>query len=131
MPVKTSAEDAAPASGQGEAESGFTRKLGDLLLSLTRASDAVARMAESEFVVLAPGTDREGADRLIERVIEKLSGDGPAEISLQAGICAVSGDEPDSPAAEEFLSRATNALREVQTRESWGRWDPTRDLDPN
>ncbi len=90
---------------------------------MTRASDAVARMAQTDFVILAPGTDREGADRLIERVLEGLAGEGRPEVSLQAGVCAVSGSEPDSPAAEEFLRRATNALRDAQTRESWDGWN--------
>lgn len=99
----------------------FARRLGEILLSLTRASDAVARMATHDFVIVAPGTDKEGADRLIQRVLEKSGEPGRPGVSLQAGVCAVSGADADSPAAaEEFLRRATNALRDVQTRRSWG-----------
>lgn len=104
-------------SGDGE----FARQLGEILLSLTRASDAVARMASHDFVIVAPGTDKDGADRLIQRVLEKSGEPGRPAVSLQAGVCAVSGADADSPAAaEEFLRRATNALRDVQTRRSWG-----------
>ena len=88
---------------------------------MTRESDAVARMAQTDFVILAPGTDREGADRLIARVLQGLGAN--EEVSLQAGVCTVSGADADSPAAEEFLRRATNALRDVQTRKSWDGWN--------
>ena len=116
----TPTESGATAAGkEGGGGDELAKKLGEVLLAVTRESDAVARMAPTDFVILAPGTDREGADRLIERVLEGLAGEGRPEVSLQTGVCAVSGSEPDSPAAEEFLRRATNALRDAQTRESW------------
>jgi PleD family two-component response regulator len=111
-------------SGEGLADPEAARKLADLLLTLTRTSDAVARMAHTDFVILAPGTDRQGADRLIERVLQGVMADGRPASSLQAGVCTVSGSEADSPAAEEFLRRATTALRDVQTRGSWDGWTP-------
>jgi diguanylate cyclase (GGDEF)-like protein len=111
--------------GEGLIDREVARKLADLLLSLTRESDAVARMAQSDFVILAPGTDREGADRLVERVFQGLGldVDGQPAVSLQAGVCTVSGTDEDSPAAEEFLRRATSALRDVQTRGTWDGWN--------
>ena len=115
--------DAGAANSEPLADPEVARKLAEVLMSLTRESDAVARMAHTDFVILAPGTDREGADRLIERVLEGLGEGGRPTVSLQAGVCTVSGAEADSPAAEEFLRRATVALRSVQTRGSWDGWN--------
>jgi PleD family two-component response regulator len=109
-----------PADGEGAFSGEFARRMGELLLSLTRASDAVARMAQTEFIIVAPGTDQEGADRLIARVLEGAAEEGRPSPSIKAGVCAISGAEADSPAAaEEFLRRATNALRDLQTRSAW------------
>ena len=91
----------------------FIRRVSDAILTLKRSSDAVARMGPSDFVILAPGTDQEGAERLLQRVLERVKGDG--EVSLGAGLFAVSGTDPDPPSPEEFLRRATNSLRGVQT----------------
>jgi PleD family two-component response regulator len=120
----SAAQAGTTAGGEGSGDPETARKLGDLLLSVTRASDAVARMAQTDFVILAPGTDREGADRLIERVLEGLVEEGRPSVSLQAGVCALSGTDADAPAPEEFLRRATSALRDVQTRGSWDGWNP-------
>ena len=116
---------------QGSGEGDLTRRLGDHLLTLTRESDSVARMAQTDFVILAPGTDREGADRLIARVLEALQEEGRPVPSLQAGICAVSDADADSLAAEEFLRRATSSLRDAQTRGSWDGWNRVAPFGPN
>ena len=48
------------------------RRVSEVLLTLKRSSDAVARTAQRDFVILAPGTDQEGAERLLERVLEAV-----------------------------------------------------------
>jgi PleD family two-component response regulator len=122
-PSSVDPEAKAGFAGSDEGSGDLMRKLGDLILSVTRASDAVARMAQNDFVILAPGTDREGADRLIARVLEGLARPDQPDVSLQAGVCAVSGADADSPAPEEFLRRATSALRDAQTRGTWDGWN--------
>src|SRR5688572_10963556 len=98
--IGPSSVDPSPAqSGFGahaEASGDLVRKLSEPLRSVTRASDAVVRMAQNVFVILAPGTDREGADRLIARVLEGLAKRDHTDVSLQAGVCAVSGADADS-----------------------------------
>jgi diguanylate cyclase (GGDEF)-like protein len=96
-----------------------TRSLGNMILSATRLSDAVGRVGENDFVIMAPGTDQDGAHRLAERVMEavdRAAADNAAlkDIELKAGFYVVSGSEPDTLIPEEFLRRATTALRGAQ-----------------
>jgi diguanylate cyclase (GGDEF)-like protein len=92
------------------------RWIGDTLRAVTRASDAVGRMGSDDFVILAPGTDHDGAARLIERLMERAEGGDARERAhnLRVGFASVSGDEPDAPGPEELLRRAANALRDQQ-----------------
>lgn len=90
------------------------------LRTVTRLSDTLGRLGPSEFVVMAPGTDEDGAVRLADRVLEAVEAlpedGGPIDPELlrqlRAGFCAVHGDEPTSP--EDLLLRATVALRKAQ-----------------
>jgi DNA-binding response OmpR family regulator len=130
-PSSTEAPEGVRSPSWEVASNELTRRLGIQLLELTRESDAVARTAETDFVILAPGTDREGAERLIARVLEGLEEDGGVGGFLRAGVCAVSANDVDSPAADEFLRRATHALRDAQTRSSFEGWAGLRTFGAN
>lgn len=98
---------------------GSTRTLANLIISATRLSDVVGRMGEEDFVILAPGTDREGAVRLAERIMSAVEQgvdehEELRELKLKAGLYALSGAEENSVKPEEFIQRATNALRSAQ-----------------
>jgi diguanylate cyclase (GGDEF)-like protein len=90
------------------------------LRHVTRVSDTIGKLGPGEFVVLAPGTDQDGAVRLADRVLEALSADssGADELTsdvlaqIRAGFCSV--DASDSTSAEDLLLRATMALRRAQ-----------------
>lgn len=90
------------------------------LRHVTRVSDTIGKLGPGEFVVLAPGTDQEGAVRLADRVLEALSADSSGTHSvtpdvlaqIRAGFCSV--DASDSTSAEDLLLRATMALRRAQ-----------------
>lgn len=97
------------------ADAEMTRIISDLLLTTKRTADAVARTGETDFVILAPGTDRDGADRIVERLIERLNG-AASRVSLRAGASVASGMDSDTPNPEELLRRATSALRDAQGR---------------
>ena len=110
-----------------EAESGARtaeRALASILSSLTRLSDAVGSLGPGEFIILAPGTDREGAVRLTDRVFEAVEaeagragaeGRDPAGLRVRAGFHAVeTGEEVES---EDLLQRATTALRRAQVED--------------
>lgn len=95
----------------------LTSQLGRLLRDGGRSSDAIGRLGDGEFGVIAPATEGRGALRLFERIQQALGlnpVDGPPFLALQAGYSVV----PDFGAVEidavELLLRATTALRELQ-----------------
>lgn len=95
----------------------LTGQLGRLLRDRGRSSDAIGRLGDGEFGVIAPATESRGALRLFERIQQTVGlaqVDGPPHLALQAGYSVV----PDFGAVEidavELLLRATSALRELQ-----------------
>lgn len=80
-----------------------------------RASDAIGRLSENEFVVVAPDTDSDGAIGLANRL--KLAIEGPASVPsplrLRFGCYAVGDFNDASIAPTDLLIRATEALRET------------------
>jgi len=100
-------------------------RMAEALKTVTRISDTVGRLASGEFVIVAPGTDREGAVRLADRVLELMEESGrlrtgaallsPEEFRLRAGFYATTASEPVNP--EDLLFKATMALRRAQVDE--------------
>jgi len=87
------------------------------LRAVTRLCDTIGRLGPGEFVVVAPGTNQEGALRLADRVLEAIEQQpnmptGARELAqIKAGFCSVEG-EATTP--EDLLLRATIALRKAQ-----------------
>jgi len=109
-----------PDSGEEVAQ-----KLGHIIQAATRSSDAVARIGVNDFVIVAPGTDRDGAIRLAERVVDLLEkteshNDQIREMKLHAGLFAVSGRPEDLVVPEEVLRRATSALTDLRPADRSG-----------
>jgi len=107
----------------------LTRGVANALVSATRLSDVVARVGEGEFVVVAPGTDRPGAVRLAERILNVIETDPTRfglspNVRLRAGFHAVDEPHRETVIPEELLSRATTALRRAQTEGNGGRIQP-------
>jgi len=98
----------------------ISKPVAQALRQVTRISDTIGRLGPGEFVVVAPGTDEEGAVRLADRVLEALEagaglglGIGPDTIAqLRAGFCAIEAADATTP--EDLLLRATMALRKAQ-----------------
>lgn len=112
----------------GFAEDDISKRLANVLLATTRISDAIARVGETEFVILAPGTDPSGATRLAERLLEAVEAGTdenqelpPALRRLKAGVHAVTETEREAIFPEELLRKATTALRQVQGEENGSR----------
>lgn len=92
------------------------------LKNVTRVSDTLGRLASGEFVIVAPGTDREGAVRLADRVLGTVQTAGvapgeapflsPEEFRLRAGFFAPAATDAINP--EDLLFKATMALRRAQ-----------------
>jgi diguanylate cyclase (GGDEF)-like protein len=94
-----------------------------------RTSDAVGRLGPNEFVLIAPETDKEGAQRLAERIraaIEDLLRNDPHvragadPIRVRIGCYAVEDFSDASIDPVELLTRATLALRQSHTESSTG-----------
>jgi diguanylate cyclase (GGDEF)-like protein len=89
-----------------------------------RSSDAVGRLASSQFAFIAPATDNRGAVRLVERLRETIEGstfpDGSQtyRLKVRAGYCAVPDFSSSSVDAVEMLLRAEAALRHVRASEN-------------
>jgi len=85
-----------------------------------RASDAIGRLGQSEYGVIAPATGPDAAIRMVRRlggVIESspipVRG-GEKTLRLRAGYCAVPDFAESSVDAVELLLRATTALRDLK-----------------
>lgn len=108
----------AESEGAAELAEAIGEPVAAALRAVTRISDTIGRLGPGEFVVVAPGTDQDGAVRLADRVLEAIESHpdqplGAQEIAqIRAGFCAVGGDEATAP--EDLLLRATMALRRAQ-----------------
>jgi PleD family two-component response regulator len=83
------------------------------LRGTNRLSDAVGRMSEHDFVILAPDTDADGARRLAERLLDAL-GRGHAQV----GCYAVSNFHDAAIEPIQMLVRASQALRASRSGET-------------
>ncbi len=121
----TSSDPDRPAAGAEALIEGLARRIASALRSTTRISDTIGRLGPGEFVIVAPGTDEQGALRLADRILEaaeqhaRAQGATPSDLEelrlLRAGFCAVRGAEPTTP--EDLLLKATMALRRAQADE--------------
>lgn len=111
----TAALDPADEESQRVAE-----QVGKLLKRVGRSSDAIGRLGDSEFAVIAPSTGTEAVLRLVRRLGSSIEASpipvrgGERSLRVQAGYCAVP-DFAESPVdAVELLLRATTALRDLK-----------------
>jgi len=113
-----------PEEGNGGAPDEETQRIaeqvGQLLKRAGRSSDAIGRLGNAEFAVIAPATSNEGALRLIQRLGGSIEASpipvrgGERSLRVRAGYCAVA-DFAESPVdAVELLLRATTALRDLK-----------------
>lgn len=98
---------AAPA----ESASAMPTRLGELLRECGRSSDAIAHLGGAEYLVVAPGTEKEGALKLVDRLKSALQKDGAESPGLAAGYSAVPDLRAASLEPAALLDRATAALR--------------------
>jgi diguanylate cyclase (GGDEF)-like protein len=85
-----------------------------------RASDAIGRLGQAEYGVIAPATGPEAAVRLARRLGGAIESSpipirgGERTLRLRAGYCAVPDFAESSVDAVELLLRATTALRDLK-----------------
>jgi PleD family two-component response regulator len=114
------AEAAGPEEPLDEEVQRIAEQVGQLFKRTGRSSDAIGRLGQSEFAVIAPATSSEGALRLIQRMGGTIESapipvrGGERYLKVRAGYCAVP-DFAESPVdAVELLLRATTALRDLK-----------------
>jgi diguanylate cyclase (GGDEF)-like protein len=114
------AEGAGPDEPLDEEIQRIAQQVGQLFRRTGRSSDAIGRLGQSEFAVIAPATSSEGALRLIQRLGGTIESSpipvrgGERYLKVRAGYCAVP-DFAESPVdAVELLLRATTALRDLK-----------------
>lgn len=113
-----------PVEGEG---SGVVNHMAAVFRATNRLSDAVGRLGPNDFVLLAPETDHNGAQRLAERVraaVEEINREQAAAngraLRVRIGCYAVEDFRDESIEPVELLTRATLALRQSQADASEG-----------
>lgn len=102
----------------GASEAGVSQDVARVLQRAGRLSDAIGRLSDTEFAILAPDTDATAAQRLAERMMATLQegphGVVPRRTPLRVGYEAVDDlvATPVEPA--ELLLRATTALERAR-----------------
>jgi diguanylate cyclase (GGDEF)-like protein len=94
--------------------------LGAVCRDIGRISDAFGRLGPVEFAVVAPTTDNDGAEKLVDRLTQALE-ERPLSLRgterplrIRAGYCAVA-NYADSPIdAVDMLVRATSVLHQLR-----------------
>jgi diguanylate cyclase (GGDEF)-like protein len=95
-------------------------QVGTVFREVGRGSDAIGRLAATEFAVIAPATGPDGALRLVSRLGAAVEATripvrgGERSVRVKAGYCAVPDFAEASVDAVELLLRATTALRDLK-----------------
>jgi PleD family two-component response regulator len=114
----------APDTDEESADEEESRRMSDQLALLFRqagrASDAIGRLGQAEYGVIAPATGPEAALRMVRRLGGAIEAapipvrGGERTLKLRAGYCAVPDFAESSVDAVELLLRATTALRDLK-----------------
>lgn len=97
------------------------RDVGSILNSTLRDSDTAGRYGGEEFLIILPGTDEEGLNKVAARLLDALRTAEHAvsdtkSISVTASIgCAMVGEGHRYPSVESFIARADEALYAAKT----------------
>ena len=95
-------------------------QVGAVFRQVGRGSDAIGRLGNTEFAVIAPATGADGAIRLVDRLGTAVEATripvrgGERSVRVKAGYCAVPDFAESSIDAVELLLRATTALRDLR-----------------
>jgi len=94
-------------------ENDVDRRVVKALQQVCRVSDAVGRVRDREFIVVAPSTDDSGAVVLAGRILDALDA-AVAETHIRAGVYSVKRSPREPLDLTDLLGPATSALRKAQ-----------------
>jgi GGDEF domain-containing protein len=89
------------------------QKVAATIQEICRISDAVGRVRDREFIVVAPSTDDSGAAILARRLLDALD-ESVAEMQVRAGVYSLKRSPREPLDLTDLLGPATAALREAQ-----------------
>jgi len=89
------------------------QKVAATIQEICRISDAVGRIRDREFIVVAPSTDDSGAAILARRILDALD-ESVAEMRVRAGVYSLKRSPREPLDLTDLLGPATAALREAQ-----------------
>jgi diguanylate cyclase (GGDEF)-like protein len=80
----------------------------------SRKTDTVARYGGEEFAIILPDTDRDGARRVAERIVDRVA--NLDEFKRQVTVSIGVAEHRDGESREAFLKRTDNALYEAKNQ---------------
>lgn len=89
------------------------QKVAATIQDICRISDAVGRVRDREFIVVAPSTDDSGAAILAQRILDALD-ESVAETQIRAGVYSIKRSPREPLDLTDLLGPASAALREAQ-----------------
>lgn len=106
-------------AGADEADASAAVRIAQTLKRVGRGSDAIGRLGQREFAVVAPSTNADGAAKMAHRLAAAIRSTAAEEaapsIRLRAGYDAVPNAREATIAASDLLVHATVALRDAQS----------------
>ena len=113
--------DEAPQDSVRDSESPrLLDRIAATLSEVTRDSDSTGILGTNDFVVLAPGTDEEGAETLATRLLEALNDSAVlrerrrSDLQFSAGYFAALDGTGGSLSAKDLIGQTVEALRAAQ-----------------
>jgi PleD family two-component response regulator len=103
---------------------GLLKRITATLIEATRDSDSTGILGTNDFIVLAPGTDEEGAAILATRLVEAVNDRAVlkerrrSDLQMSAGYYAALDEADGSWSAKDLIERGLEALRAARGDDS-------------
>lgn len=101
--------DDVEAEGGAAAVSGAWLQIANGILLNSRDVDLPARVTETRLALLLPGTELDGAEIMVQRVMGDILDDAPEGLSLDVGMTEI--PRADLGTCDDFIARAEKALQ--------------------
>ena len=129
--VERSSDDVLKVSLSGSAVPRLLERIAATLKEATRDSDSTGILGTNDFLVLAPGTDEEGAAILATRLVEAINDQAArterrrSDLQFSAGYFAALNGTGGSLTAKDLIGQTVEALRAAQAADPGSGTDST------